>query len=344
MKSLYERLNELNSNEEIEPMDVSDVEKKAMKQRVRKKINQQRRVPKIWRNAAAAAVITVASVTTIGLGFPTLASQIPIVSNIFSVFNEDQDGLYTAYEEFATDVSEAQTSNGVTIMIDRAVYDGKSVTLTYSVETEKELGQDSGVNATLDVAKSSGSGGTSSPLQKVEDHKYVGLITSTPMLDAPQDTIQVSWSPRSIDNYDTMEEIKGKWDFEFTLEAVTGNGQDVKQSVADEGIEISLDTISYTDISTVIEYSQTVDPSVTEKWEWVTTDLLIQDNLGNEYLSNGNSGYSEHNQDYKWSTTVKKVDPRATVLIITPEVTLSKGSGNGYEKMKLDPMQVKLNR
>ena len=344
MKSLYERLNELKPDEEIEPMDVSDLEKKAMKQRVLKKINQQRRVPKIWRNAAAAAVILVASVTTIGLGFPTLASQIPIVSNIFSVFNEDQDGLYTAYEEFATDVSQAQTSNGVTIMIDRAVYDGKSVTLTYSVETDKDLGQDSGVNATLDVANSSGSGGTSSPLQKVDDQKYVGLITSTPMLDKPQDTIQVSWSPRSIDNYDTMEEIKGKWDFQFELEAVTGNGQDVKQSVADKGIEISLDTISYTDISTVLEYSQTVEPTVAEKYEWITTDLLIQDDLGNEYFSNGNGGVSEHGQDFKWSTTIKKIDPQATELIITPEVMLAKGSNTTYEKKKLDPIKVKLNR
>lgn len=344
MKSLFERLHELNPVEEIEPMDVSDEEKKAMKQQVRKKINQQRRVPKVWRNAAAAAVILVASVTTIGLGFPTLASQIPIVSNIFSVFNEDQDGLYTTYEEFATDVSEAQTSNGVTIMIDRAVYDGKTVTLTYSVETDKEIGPNSGVNATLDVVKSSGSAGTSSPLQKIEDGKYVGLITSTPMLEKPQDSIQVSWSPRSIDNYDTMEEIKGKWDFQFELEAVTGNGHDVKQSVKDDGIEVTLDSISYTDISTVIEYSQTVEPSVTEKWEWVTTDLLIQDNLGNEYLSNGNGGFSEHNQDYKWSTTIKKVDPQATALIIFPEVILSKGSGNGYEKMKLDPIKVQLDR
>lgn len=344
MKSLFERLNELNTDEEIEPIDVSDEEKEAMKQRVRKKISQQRRVPKIWRNVAAAAVIAIASVTTIGLGFPTLASQIPLVSNIFSVFNEDRDGFYTEYEEFATDVSQAQTSNGVTIMIDRAVYDGKSVTLTYSVETENELGQNSGVNTTLDVAKSSGSGGTTSPLQKVGDRKYVGLVSSTPILDKPQDTIHVSWSPRSIDNYDTMEGIEGKWDFQFTLKAVTGAGQDVKQSVANEGIEVTLDSISYTDISTVIEYSQTVKPSVAKKWEWITTDLLIKDNLGNEYLSNGNGGVSEHGQDYKWSTTIKKVDQQASVLIITPEVMLSKGSGHAYKKMKLNPIKVKLDK
>ncbi|WP_039043772.1 DUF4179 domain-containing protein [Sporosarcina sp. ZBG7A] len=344
MKSLFERLNELNTDEEIEPIDVPDEEKQAMKQRIRKKINQQRRVPKIWRNIAAAAVIGVASVMTIGFGFPTLASQIPLVSNIFSIFNEEQDGFYTEYEEFATDVSQAQTSNGVTIMIDRAVYDGKSVTLTYSVETEKELGPNSGVNTILDVEDASGSGGTSTGLQKVEDHKYVGMVTSTPHLKSPQDTVKVTWTPQSIDNMDTMEELKGDWHFQFTLEAITGDGQDVTQSVAGEGIEVTIDSIRFTDISTVIEYSQTVEQSVTDQWEWVTSDLLIKDDLGNEYLTNGNGGFSENGQDYKWSTTIKKIDEQASKLIFTPEIILSEGSGNGHEKLKLDPMEVKLDK
>ncbi|WP_025785372.1 DUF4179 domain-containing protein [Sporosarcina sp. D27] len=344
MKSLFKRLNELNADGEIEPLDVSDEEKEAMKQQVRKKINQQRRVPKIWRNIAAAAVIGVASVTTIGFGFPTLASQIPLVSNIFSIFNEEQDGFYTEYEEFATVVSEAQTSNGVTIMIDRAVYDGKTVTLTYSVETEKELGPNSGVNATMDIENASGSGGTSTALQKVDDHKYVGMVTSTPHLKSPQDTVKVTWAPQSIDNMDTMEELKGDWHFQFTLEAITGDGQDVTQSVAGEGIEVTIDTIRFTDISTVIEYSQTVESFIADQWEWATADLLITDDLGNEYLSNGNGGFSENGQNYKWSTTIKKVDEQATKLIFTPEIILSEGSGNGHEKMKLDPIEVKLDK
>lgn len=344
MKSLYKRLNELQIDEEIEPVDVSDEEKDAMKELVRKKMSRPRRTPKIWRNLAAAAVITIASVTAVGLSFPTLASQIPLVSNIFSIFNEDQDGFYTEYEEFSTDVSQAQTSNGITIMIDRAVYDGKTITLTYSVETEKDIGQNSGVNDIMNVEHESGAAGTSTALKQVGEGKYVGMITTSPDFDTPQDTVKVSWTPRSIDNFDTMKEIKGDWNFNFTLTAVKGDMQEVAQSVAAGGIEVQIDAIHYTDVSTVIEYSQTVDSSVTDQWEWVTADLLIEDDLGNAYFANGNGGFSQNGQDYEWSTTIKPVDEQASSLIFTPEIVLSKGSGEGHRVKKLDPIEVKLDR
>ncbi|WP_301108789.1 DUF4179 domain-containing protein [Sporosarcina sp.] len=344
MKSIYKRLNDLNIEEEIKPVGVCDEENEAMKQLVRKKIHPKRRMPKVWRNVAAAAVITVASVTAVGIGFPTLASQIPIFSNIFSIFNEEQDGFYTDYEEYAVDIEQAQTSNGITIMVDRAVYDGKTVTLTYSVETEKELGENAGVNASMDVKHSNGSSGTSTALKKVEDNKYVGMITTTPDFDKSRESVEVSWVPGSVVQYDTMNEIEGDWNFHFTLHPVTGNIQTTGQSTAKEGVEISIDEIRYTDISTIIEYSQKVDPSVTNKWEWVTADLKVIDNLGNEYFTNGNGGFSENDQDYYWSTTVKKIDEKATSLIFTPEIILSEDSGQGHEVLMLDPIEVQLDR
>lgn len=344
MKSVYKRLNELQTDEDIEPVDVTDEEKEAMKERVRKKMGHSRSSPKIWRNLAAAAVITVASITAVGLSFPTLASQIPLVSNIFSIFNEDQDDFYKEYETFSTDVSQAQTSNGITIMVDRAVYDGKTITLTYSVETDKDIGQNSGVNDIMNVEHELGAAGTSTALKQVGEGKYVGMITTSPDFDTPQDTVHVSWTPRSIDNLDTMKEIKGDWNFHFTLNAVKGDRQEVAQSVAADGIEVKIDAISYTDVSTVIEYSQTVESSVTDQWEWVTADLLIKDDLGNEYFANGNGGFSQNGQDYEWSTTIKPVDEQATSLIFTPEIVLSKGSGEGHRIKKMEPIEVKLDR
>ncbi|GKV69744.1 ECF-type sigma factor negative effector [Sporosarcina sp. NCCP-2716] len=344
MKSLYKRLNEMKSDEDIEPMDVSPEERKAMKQRVRRQINRQRRVPKVWRHTAAAAVIAFASLATLGFGFPTLASQIPLVSNIFSIFNEDHDGFYTAYENFATDVSEAQTSNGITITVDQAIYDGKTVTLTYSVETEKELGQNSGVNSLLDVDHATGAGGTSAALQEVGDGKYVGMLTTTPNFNSPQDVIQVSWKPESVDNYDTLKELKGDWKFDFKLHAIKGAAQNVNQSTEGNGIKVSIDSIQYTDISTVIEYSQVVDPFLLKQWDWVTAQLLIKDDLDNEYMPNGNSGFSDHGQNYQWNTTVKNIDKQASVLKITPQLTLDNEKTGMHKTLSLDPVEIKLQK
>ncbi|EGQ26253.1 DUF4179 domain-containing protein [Mammaliicoccus sciuri] len=344
MKTIYKRLNELNVDEEMEPIEISDDEKEAMKQLVRKKIHRKRRIPKLWRNVAAAAVITMASITTIGIGFPTLASQIPIVNNIFSYFNDEEDGFYTEYEEFATGIGQVQTSNGITMAVDHAVYDGKTITLTYSVETEKELGKNTGVNAPVEVKYETGATGTSSSLKKIGDTQYVGMITSTPFFDSKQDVVTVKWRPRSIVNEETMKEIKGEWNFDFILREVKGEVQSVADSTSKDGIKVTINEIRSTDISTVIEYSQKVDRSVSEMWEWVTAELFVMDNLGNEYKVNGNGGHSENEQDFYWSATMGKINEQATSLFFTPEVILSEGSGQGHETLTLDPIEVKLEK
>ncbi|WP_194841603.1 DUF4179 domain-containing protein [Sporosarcina obsidiansis] len=346
MKTINKRLSQLDIEEDIEPMDVSNEEKEAMKKRVRQKIHQKRRVPKVWRNVAAAAVIMVGSVATIGIGFPTLANQIPIVNNIFSYFTDEEDGFYAEYEEFATGIGQVQNSNGVTMMVDHAVYDGKTVTITYSVETEKELGQNTGVNGQPEVKNESGASGTSTMLKKVGDNQYIGMVTTTPNFDSKQtqQSITVNWRPESIVKYDTEEEIKGEWNFDFTLEEVKGEVQTVTESTAKDGVEVKINEIRSTDISTVIEYNQKVDRFVSDKWEWVTAELSVTDNLGNEYLVNGNGGHSENNQDFYWSATMGKINGQATSLIFIPEVILSKGSGNGHETLILDPIEVILDK
>lgn len=344
MKTIYKRLNELNIEEEMEPMDVSDGEKEAMKKLVKRKIRRKSRIPKVWSNVAAAAVITVASITTIGIGFPTLASQIPIVNNIFAYFNEDQDGFYTGYKEFATGVGQVQTSNGVTMAVDHAVYDGKTITLTYSVETEKDLGTNSIAGGSMNVRRASGSSSSATMLEKVGNDQYVGMVTATPHFESEQESVTVKWQPESLTNYDTMEEIKGDWKFDFTLKEVQGEVQSVAESTSKEGIKVTINEIRSTDISTVIEYSQKVDRSVSEMWEWVTAELFVMDNLGNEYKVNGNGGHSENEQDFYWSATMGKINEQATSLFFTPEVILSEGSGQGHETLTLDPIEVKLEK
>lgn len=343
MKTIYKRLNNLDLEENIEPMDVIDEEKDEMKNRVTKKIRQKRRVPKVLRNVAAAAVIAIASIATIGIGFPTLANQIPIVNNIFALFNDEQDEFYSNYEEFATGIGQVQTSNGITMTVDYAVYDGKTITMTYSVETEKEIGENIGVNAPVNVKDEIGGTGTTTALKKVNDTQYVGMVTSTPIFDNKPNEVVVNWQPGSIVNEDTMNEIKGNWKFNFTLREVQGDIQTVGQSSAENGVEVWINEIRSTDISTVIEYNQKVDQSVLDEWEWVTTGLEVVDNLGNEYKVNSNGGYSEEEQNFYWSDTMKKIDKNATSLVFKPEVVWSK-EGKEHKSFTLDPIEVTLKK
>ncbi|WP_303967543.1 DUF4179 domain-containing protein [Sporosarcina ureae] len=343
MKTIYKRFNDLNWDDNIEPLDVSEEEKMDMKNRVTKKIRKSRRVPKVWRNIAAAAVVTIASIATIGIGFPTLANQIPIVNNIFALFNDEQDEFYSKYEEFATGIGQVQTSNGITMTVDYAVYDGKTITMTYSVETEKEIGENIGVNAPVNVKDEIGGTGTTTALKKVSDTQYVGMVTSTPIFNNKPKEVIVNWEPGSIINQDTMNEVKGNWKFNFTLKEVRGDIQTVGQSSAENGVEVWINEIRSTDISTVIEYNQKVDTSVLEEWEWVTTDLEVVDNLGNKYRVNSNGGYSEEEQNFYWSATMQNVDKNAASLIFKPEVVWSK-EGKEHQSFTLDPIEVILKK
>ena len=52
-------------------------------------------------------------------------------------------------------------SNGIKVTINDAVFDGETVTITYSIESDKDLGEDPIILDTLDIKGSTGNAGTS---------------------------------------------------------------------------------------------------------------------------------------------------------------------------------------
>ena len=182
--------------DQLELLDVTDLEKARVKQHVLKK----RKKAPIWRNIAVAAVIIVGASIATGFAFPSLASQIPFMDNVINYFN-DEEQHYKNFEAFSTDIGLAQTSNGITVMIDNAVYDGTNITVSFAIETDHAFGENLDTLAPnwFDVKGSSGSGGTGK-ITKISDTRYVGLSTLTPHFkdDIYPETVQVTWSPTSI--------------------------------------------------------------------------------------------------------------------------------------------------
>ena len=119
--------------DKLELLEVTDIEKAHVKQHVLKK----KKTP-IWRNMAVAAVIIVGATIATGFAFPSIASQIPFMENVISYF-DDEEQRYKNFETFSSDIGVAQTSNGITVMIDNAVYDGTNITVSYAIETEHDI-------------------------------------------------------------------------------------------------------------------------------------------------------------------------------------------------------------
>ncbi|MFJ8264313.1 DUF4179 domain-containing protein [Rummeliibacillus sp. NPDC094406] len=331
--------------EDIEPVEVSETEKQRVKQYVLGS-KSKRKTSTLYRNIVAAAVITIGVVTTTGFAFPSVASQIPFMKNVISYF-QDEDNFYEKYDEFSTTIGQVQTSNGVSVMIDNAVYDGTSITISYAVETKTDLGDGPMIAGSPSVENAIGAGG-SSYLKKISATKYVGVDKITPMYKGDgkgTNTVQVSWQPESFTNTTSGTKVKGDWSFDFSLDKVEGKTQLVNQTSESKGLKIIIQSFEMTDVSTVLNYQQTVDSKILEKWKDVSTILDVVDDVGTTYYIEGNGGIS-HNQGAKsqFSDTMNVINEKATKLIVTPTVILSLGEGKGHEERKMKPIEIDLKK
>lgn len=332
----------------IEPVEVSPFDKKKVKQHV---IRQgKRRKSPVWRNAAAAAIVLLGGSVMMGAAFPSVASQIPFMSDVMSYFQDD-DKQYAHFDEFSTAIGLADTSNGTTVMIDNAVYDGTSITVSYAIQTDQDVGQGLQGKAPywFDVKEASGSGGDGVFLRQISDTRYVGVTTFTPHFekgkDAPE-TVHVTWEPTAFENESGETVIEGDWSFEFSLGRIDGEMQLVNESTSKEGVTLLLQSVEKTDISTVLQFEQTIDKAVAKKWPDVSPIFEITDDLGNIYESgSGGGGVSyDAGMTYKWTTTIGTIDEKATKLIIQPTTILSLMHGKGHEELLMDPIEVQLNK
>ncbi len=325
----------------IEPMHMSNAKKADIKTTIlansRKKKSFMR-----FRHLTAAAIIGVSAVTALSFTFPTVASQIPFMQNVFSYFQNDMD---VEFEKYATVIGQVQTDNGISVMIDNAVYDGTAITVSYAVETDKELGDRPREENFFDIEKSKGWSATGRPLQKVSDTTYVGLAKITPRFaNTPPNEVVLSWEPYSFTNTETETELKGNWQFDFKLTKLESDFQLINESIEQDGVTILIKSFETNDMSTVIHYEQFIDADALKQWDSVAAQFdTIHDDLGNTYLYNGNGNTSSNNgRSWTSSGSIRSIDPNATSLTFVPTIYSSLGSGKGVETKKMEPIIIEL--
>ena len=350
MKDIYELLNDIAIDEkEFEEMEVSEMDTAGVKKALKKSIHEKKKRGKVKKYGVAASIIVCLSATTIGLTFPAYAKNIPIFDDIFRFFDnggtgpiditkenpngsngshESDPGLYYEYKKFSNEINKTQESNGIKFTVNDGVFDGKTVTLTYTIESEQELG-----NAGLSMPKIEGmfGGAGSGKTTKIDKNKYVGIITISNFENKKLDVANIDWNIDTILNPDNKTEIKGDWNFSFSLNAVASNTQISDSSSEKNGVKVNIEKISVTPMSFIIDYSQKVSQLVTETWDGVLVDLEIKDDLGNVYSGEGNGGKgSEGTFNYSLSKTFEKLDQKATKLIITPNVIFIDHNSDTY--------------
>ncbi|MGM9950555.1 MAG: DUF5643 domain-containing protein, partial [Lysinibacillus sp.] len=164
--------------------------------------------------------------------------------------------------------------------------------------------------------------------------------------ESAPETVHVTWKPTAFENEAGETVIEGDWSFEFSLSRIDGDVQLVNEAVSKEGVTLRLQSIERTDISTVLQFEQTIDEAVAEKWPDVSPVFEITDDLGNAYPRSRGGGGISHDSGitYKWTITTGTIHEDATKLIIQPTTILSLMYGKGHEELPMDPIEVQLGK
>lgn len=322
MKDIYELINDMDIDEnEFEEMEISELERAKVKKAVMSSIRPRKR--RWTTNAAAALILVGLSSAFLGMAFPAYANSIPVIDNIFRFLDMGRSGLFDHYKEFSSPMNIAEENNGIKITINDAVFDGETVFLTYSLESDQDLGARPIVHGLLDMKGADGVAG-SNQISKIGNNKYVGLMTGTSFSrDKDREIANIKWNIESIGNQDSKEQkITGGWNFALKLKATESSTQRIDRCIERDGVTIHLNKITVTPMSFIIYYDQAVDQKVRTKWDAVDIGIKVKDDLGIPYSGQGNGGAGDkEGYHMSWSKTFEKLDPQATKLIITPQLS-----------------------
>lgn len=319
--------------EEVLEAQVSNQDKKAMKRRL---LGRKKKPGWILKTAVAAALLFGTGATMV-TAFPTIASQIPILQNIVSYFEEDEL-IFNHFSDVAQPLNMTQTSNGSTVTLEEAVYDGTSVTISFALKTDTDLGT---TPLPSEIIKASGSKGygASIDMQKINDTTYAGLITMAPdFRNSPPKSLSLSWEPVAFsDPMIPGKEITGDWSFKFKLRSLKGASYDLDETLTFKGGHYFMDEISFNKLSTVLRFeSEEIDETR------YTTDWQLTDNLGNTYpMVFGTGGASTFHRPY-YQITFESIDPEATSVVIQPIVSYIDNAEAGGVPIEIEPIEVEL--
>lgn len=342
--SIFKELNDVRLDvSEFEEMPLSAMERKRILKKVHNKISSKdaMRKKKNYFLIAAASFIVISSFT-FSLTFPALATKVPIISNIFELFGNDQNYVFEEYEKHSTDIGVTQESNGVSITATNAVYDGENITIAYTIKSEQDLGERPILEGKMmveefgDRYKYTGYA-ENYIVEKINDHEYAVIYIYQLLEGSKPDALHVTWTGDSVFNLNNVQqETLGSWSFQFSLDMLNNKTRKYAPSdfsVEDKGIVVELTKITQTPISSTIYLSELVDERVVsqeeEEMRSVQIEYLISDNLGKEYkyVHSRDTGHStdfEVNHKSYPRITTNVLDDAVTTLTITPIVNVMK--------------------
>lgn len=353
MKKVYKQFNQLNIDMELEPMSVNEMEMARIKQHIIKR-RKRKQIPKI---AGVAAAILLTVNITAGIAFPAYAEKIPFLASVFKHFNDENKVVFEGYEEFATDIGVTKESNGISITVTDAVYDGENVTIAYTMKSEKELGTRPSLDGPFiieELKKRYENGGYSTNYlaEKIDEHEYAGLFVYQLIKGDKPEEVQINWDGHTVMDFNNISTAyKGEWDFQFhlkKLESKTTKLADAGLLLQEKGVEVNMSKMVTTPVSATLYMTEKVlhdqfQPPI-DDWHGIDVEYKVVDNLGNEYktiIDHGLGVQKELNNLGQTRLMMNAIHKDATSLIVTPYVSvLQLGTPRAAENGSITPLEA----
>ena len=346
MKNLFKHFNDIDIDvNEFEQVDVTEFEKAQYKKDLKSKVSQTK--SRRWMKSAAAVCLTlgIGTASLVGLSYTTFAQEIPIINSIINLFS-DKEQILAEAGEFVEPLNLVNESDRITITINESLFDSKQFFVGYSIETDKDLGENPRIKGGF---KLNGQQHTLHQddyyrIEKVGENQYAGLSTAILPITTSLQEANFEFFITSITSEDLTETIHGSWNFDLYAKAPENSEQKVEGISQKDNMSVELKKITYTPFSFTVNFQESIqNKSLKENYVMIVSYLDAKDDLGNEYSSkpNGGSG-SDGKKDM--STTFGKLHPSAKKLIFTPHFKLWKEDSDKFEIIELEEIIVEIEK
>ena len=328
MKDLYKHLNDIDIDlTEFEEMEVTEFERARVKKELKEKIFNS--CQKKWKKSitAASLIIGLLTSTLFGLSFTANAEKIPVFGNIYRFFNLN-DALYDDYQENSNPIQGVAESNGIKVTMNDAVYDGETLIVSYTIDTNRYLGDTFYIDSVADVEGEEGT--TINEVFKIGDNKYTGKSTTT--IDESYSTINVDWKINYMLSSLVADQkrITGDWAFNFQLNKADIAIQKLTQSIEQDGFTVNFEKLIITPQAFHIQFEQITSLEVWKEWDFISVDFEVKDDLGNVYDNHSFGGTGSDYLHFNMSASYDSLNQDASKLIITPKVTFEEADTVNY--------------
>lgn len=295
--------------DEIEPLNVSKDEEKTVIKHVLHKPKQTFHFSK-W---AAVALLTIGLSSISILAIPTIASKLPVIEQLLAAFSDDKN--LVLFDDYATVIGQTAESNGATIKIEDAVYDGYLLSIAFSLQSEEPLDDIQFVKNTPEFTGYKLTG-TEQHMQRVDAKTYNGFFTYEMEQKTPSTTpIEITWTPFGFYDNNYKSVLSGDWSFSFELDKLNVQETIVNKTIIHENRNITIERIASTGYTTLVYFNGDMNFDT----EFISID--VKDNVGNTYEFAPTQTQKVTNDFSKGTVTIFGLDQSASSLLVTPRIS-----------------------